>query len=113
VTFEKVRQAALKLPDVEEGTAWGFPTFRVKKKMFLCFRVDLGAVAVRATFDQRDAMIEEEPKTFFTTDHHRPYPWVLAYVTRLRATVLPGLVQMAWNHAVSENRSKSSKSKWK
>src|SRR6185436_2426078 len=104
MTFEKVRQAALKLPDVEEGTAWGFPSFRVKKKMFLCFRVDLGAVCVRATFDQRDAMIEEEPEIFFTTDHHRPYPWVLAHVTRLRAAVVPDLVQMAWKHAMAEQK---------
>jgi hypothetical protein len=56
VTFEKVRQVALKLPDVEEGTAYGFPAFRVKKKMFLCFREDLGAVLMHAPFDQRDAM---------------------------------------------------------
>jgi hypothetical protein len=99
MTFEKVREAALKLPDVEEGTAYGFPAFRVKKKMFLCFRKELGAVVIRATFDQRDAMIEEDPETFFTTDHHRPYPWLLVRVTKLRATVLPDLLQMAWTYA--------------
>lgn len=104
MTFEKVRQTALKLPDVEEGSAYGFRSFRVKKKMFLCFREDLGAVLVRATFDQRDAMIEEDPETFFTTDHHRPYPWVLARVTKLRAPVLTGLLQTAWKYAVAEKK---------
>src|SRR5688572_20330264 len=63
MTFEKIRQAALKLPDVEEGTAWGFPAFRVRKKMFLCFREDLGAVLMHTPIDQRDAMIAEEPET--------------------------------------------------
>jgi hypothetical protein len=112
MTFEKVREAALKLPNVEEGTAWGFPAFRVKKKMFLCFREDLGAVLMHAPFDQRDAMIEEEPETFFSTDHHRPYPCVLARVTRLRAAVLPDLLQMAWKHAAPiKRKGKASKSK--
>src|SRR6185436_11863151 len=104
MTFEKVRQVALKLPDVEEGTAWGFPAFRVKKRMFLCFREDLGAVVVRSSFDQRDAMIEEDPETFFTTDHHRPHPWVLARVTKLRPTVLPDLLQTARKYALAEKK---------
>lgn len=104
MTFEKVRQAALKLPNVEEGTAYGLPAFRVKKKMFLCFREDLGAVLLHSTFEQRDAMMEEDPETFFTTDHHRPYPCVLARVTKLRAAVLPGLLQMAWKYATPQKK---------
>jgi len=56
-----VRKVALKLPNVEEGTAWGFSAFRTKKKMFLCFRTDLDSIVVRTSFDQRDAMIEEDP----------------------------------------------------
>jgi len=107
MTFERIRQAALNLSDVEEGTAWGLPAFRVKQKMFLCFREDLGAIVVRAPFDQRDAMIQEDPEVFFTTDHHRPHPWVLARVSKLRGTVLPDLLQMAWKYAVGERREKS------
>jgi hypothetical protein len=37
VNFQAVRKAALALPGVEEGTAWGFPAFRTGGKMFLCF----------------------------------------------------------------------------
>lgn len=102
MTFEKIREAVLKLPEVEEGSAWGLSGFRVKKKLFVVFREDLGAVVLRATFDQRDAMIEEDPETFFTTDHHRPHPWVLAHVTKLRAPLLAGLLQMSWKYAMAE-----------
>ena len=94
VTFETVRKAALALPGAEEGTAWGFPAFRVSKKMFLCFRRDLDAIVVRATFDERDAMIEADPETYFTTDHHRPYPWVLARIGKLRPDAIGDLVRM-------------------
>jgi hypothetical protein len=41
MTFEKVREAALKLPDVEECTAYGLRGFRVKKKLFVVFREQL------------------------------------------------------------------------
>jgi len=94
-SFESVRRAALKLPDVEEGTAWGLPAFRKGGKMFLCFRQDLDSIVLRATFDQRDAMIAEDPETFYTTDHHRPHPWVLARLPKLNPTAVPDLLQMA------------------
>lgn len=94
VTFETVRKAALALPGVEEGTAWGFPAFRVSRKMFLCFRRDLDAIVVRATFEERDAMIEADHETYFTTDHHRPYPWVLARLGKLRRDAVGDLVNM-------------------
>jgi hypothetical protein len=102
MTFERVREAALKLPEVEECTAYGLRGFRVKKKLFLVFRENLDAVVFRATFDQRDAMIEEDSETFFTNDHYRNYPWVLGYVKKLRAPVVSGLLQMAWRHAVAD-----------
>ncbi len=34
-------------------------------------------------FEERDHLIEMDPDTFFTTDHHRPYPMVLAHPDRL------------------------------
>lgn len=102
MTFEKVRQAALKLPDTEECTAYGLRGFTVKKKLFMIFREQLDAVVFRATFDQRDAMIEEAPETFFTNDHYRNYPWVLARVAKLRTPVLSGLLQTARKYALAE-----------
>jgi hypothetical protein len=115
MTFEEVRAAALKLPEVEECIAYGLRGFRVKKKLFLVFREQLGAAVFRATFEQRDAMMEEDPETFFTNDHYRNYPWVLSRVAKLRAPVLSGLLQMAWKHGMAEKlkfgakRSKSSR----
>ena len=33
--------------------------------------------------EERDFLIEADPATFFTTDHHRPWPLVLARPERL------------------------------
>lgn len=99
MTFARIRALALAIDGVEEGTAWGLPVFRVDKKMFLCFRQDLDAIVVRAPSEQRDALIEEDPETFFTTDHHRPHPWVLARVKRLHPSVVPDLLRMGLRYA--------------
>jgi hypothetical protein len=106
LTFEAVRRVARALPNVEEGTAWGLPAFRTGGKMFLCFREDLDSIVVRATFEQRDAMIEEDPETYHTTDHHRPYPWVLARVSKLHPSALPDLLQMALRSAPPKKKRK-------
>jgi len=104
VTFETVRRVALSLPAVEEGTAWGIPAFRTGGKLFLCFRADLESIVVRASFEQRDEMMEANPETYYTTDHHRKYPWVLARLSNLSPDILPDLVRMAWQSAPQKKR---------
>jgi hypothetical protein len=106
LTWEAVRRVALTLPDVEEGTAYGFPAFRHKGSLFLAFRKDLGSIGLHSTFEQRDAMIAEDPETYHTTDHHRPYPWVLARVSKLHPGVLPDLLQMALRTAPPKKKRK-------
>ena len=104
VTFEHIRQVALSLPNVEEGTAWGLPAFRTSGKIFLCFRQDLDSIVVRASFERRDEMIATDPETYYTTDHHRPYPWVLARMTKLRLDVVPDLLRMGLQFTPQKNR---------
>lgn len=73
--------------------------------MFLCFREDLDSIViVPVPFEQRDAMIEEEPATYYTTDHHRKYPCVLARVKKLRSEILPDLLRMAWSAAAPKRK---------
>lgn len=104
MTFEAVRQVALSLPNVKEGTAWGYPAFRASGKIFLCFRKDLDAISIRASFDQRDEMMETSPETYFTTEHYRLYPWVLAHLKTLDPSVVPDLVRMGWQCVRSGKR---------
>jgi hypothetical protein len=99
VTFETVRRAALSLSNVEEGTAWRFPAFRAGGKLFLCFREDLDSIVVRASFELRDEMIAADPETYYTTDHHRNYPWVLARISKIHPDGVHDLLQMGWRSA--------------
>jgi len=102
VTFETVRRTALSLLNVEEGTAWGFPAFRTGGKLFLCFREDLESIVVRASFEQRDEMIAADPETYYTTDHHRNYPWVLARLSKLHPDAVHELLQISQRSAAQK-----------
>ena len=97
VTFADVARFAVSLPNVEEGTAWGFPAFRVGGKIFLAFRTDLESILISASsFEERDAMIAEDPETYWLTDHHRKFPCILVKISSVRAGDVEDLVRMGW-----------------
>jgi hypothetical protein len=104
LTFEMVRRAALSLPDVDETTWHGLAGFRRAGKLFLVFREQLDSIVVRAAFERRDEMIETDPETYYTNDHYRAYPWVLARLEALDAGVLPDLLRMGWQYVQRKKR---------
>jgi len=72
--------------------------------MFLCFREDLDSIVVRASFEQRDELIAADPETYYTTDHHRNYPWVLARLSKLHTDAVHDLLQIGWRSAAPKKR---------
>ena len=74
----------------------------------MCFREDLDSIVVRASFERRDEMITADPETYYTTDHHRNYPWVLARISKLHPDAVNDLLQMALR-AVPQKKPKARK----
>src|SRR6516225_5614975 len=78
ITFDTVREIALKLPGAEEGTAYGTPVLRVNGHIFTGIpinkEVEPNSLGIWLTdFDQRDALIEEEPETYYVKPHYLSY----------------------------------------
>lgn len=98
--FEAVRAAAAALPDVEVTTTWGAPTLKVRGKLFVCQAINKAAepntLVVRMDFAQRDALIEEDPTTYYLKEHYRDYPCVLVRLSRVHPDALRDLVQGAY-----------------
>ena len=46
--------------------------------MILYWNAQHDCPVFKVDFEERDFLIEADPETFFTTDHHRPWPMVLA-----------------------------------
>ena len=96
VAFEPVRKAAAGLPDVEEGTSYGTPAFRVRGRFFARLREDGESLVLRTDFDSRDAMLRAQPRIFYITDHYRDYPSVLVRLSVVRPAQLRELLADSW-----------------
>jgi hypothetical protein len=99
VTFETVRKIALSLENTEEGTSYGTAAFKVRGALYLRLKEDGESLVVRADFEQRDALIAEDPATYYITDHYLKYEWVLVRLARVHPAAMRDLVRMAWRSA--------------
>jgi hypothetical protein len=55
-----------------------------------------GTLIVRVALEDRDALLEDAPETYYLTDYHRRYPVVLARLSRLDEDALRDLLWMSW-----------------
>ena len=100
-----VRKLAMKLPDVEEGTTFGYPTFKVHGKPFAWFpkkkEVEPGSLGVRMSFIERDHLVHARPDAFYVTPHYRDYPSVLVRVWLLEDVELRELLRSGHEYVVA------------
>jgi hypothetical protein len=94
--FERVREIALALPGVQEGTSYGTPAFRVRGKFLARLREDGVTLAVKCDYPERDLRIEINPDAFFITDHYRGYPMLLVRLATVDEDDLRDLLELAW-----------------
>src|SRR5215469_12588382 len=77
VDFAAVREAALRLPGVEDGTSYGTPALKVRGKLLVRLKEDGESFVLIVDFDTRDILMRADPETFYITDHYRGYRAVL------------------------------------
>ncbi|HKE83253.1 MAG TPA: MmcQ/YjbR family DNA-binding protein, partial [Vicinamibacterales bacterium] len=91
-----VRAIGRTLSDVEETTSWGAFALKVRGKMFVCTAINKAAepnsLVVRMDFAQRDALLAEDPDTFYLKDHYIDYPCVLVRLSKVHPDALRDLV---------------------
>jgi hypothetical protein len=95
VTFDDVRQIALALEHVEEGTSYGTPAFKVRGKLIARLREDGETLVVGMDFDQRQELLAADPDTYYLTDHYVNYPWILVRLPIVHADALRDLLRGA------------------
>jgi hypothetical protein len=104
MTFEAVRQIALTLDQVEEGTSYGTPAFKVRGALMARLRPDIDSLVVRMSFDQRAELIAADPETYFITDHYLNYEWILVRLSRVEPDAMRDLLLGAWRSAAAAKR---------
>jgi hypothetical protein len=104
MTFEAVRKMALALDNVEEGTSYGTPAFKVRGALMARLRDDLGALVVRMGMEERQELMAADPETYFITDHYLDYPWILVKLARVHPDAMRDLLRGAWRSAAAEKK---------
>jgi hypothetical protein len=110
--FELVRTAGLSLPEVEASTRYdGSPVLKVCG----CFMAGLAShrsaepetLVVRASFEEREWLLEDAPETYYLTDYYRKYPLVLARLSRIDQDALRDLLSVSWRLTLPKTRRRS------
>ena len=99
--FDAVREVGLTLPQVEATTKYdGSPVLKLRG----CFLAGLAThpsaepdtLVVRASFEEREWLLEDAPDTYYLTDYYKPYPLVLVRLARVDRDALHDLLSVSW-----------------
>src|ERR1700737_5227428 len=94
MTFDDVRKIALAWPEVEDGTSYGPAALKVRKKMLARLKEDGDSLVMPGVpRDERDMLVEGQPKVFYFTNHYRDYPMVLIRLSKASAAPLERLLR--------------------
>jgi hypothetical protein len=100
ITFDTVREIGTQLPGTEVGTAYGSPALKVNGRMYAAIAINKEAepnsLGVYLTdFEQREALLADDPQTYYVRPHYEPYPIVLVRLARVTRDALEDLLREA------------------
>ena len=105
MTWDEVREIALRLPGVEDGMSYGAPALKVGgKHLIVRWREDLNAVVVKTTFEEREGLMAEQSDVYFITDHYLNYEWVLVNLATVTTAALEAVIARAHQLASKARR---------
>jgi hypothetical protein len=97
LTFAQVRKMLLAFPGVSEGPCYGTPGFRVGKKFLTRLHQARDSMVVKVgSIDERDMLLEADPKVFHIPDHYRNYPYLLVRIATVKPGVLRAMFERNW-----------------
>jgi hypothetical protein len=103
VTFDDVRKIALAWPEVEDGTSYGTPALKVRKKLLARLKEDGDSLVMPGVPpEERDMLVESQPKLFYFTDHYKDYPMVLIRLSKATRATFEPLLRRQWRALASK-----------
>ena len=99
VNFDIVRDIGLRLPGVQESTAYGAPALKVQGQLLACIPSNRSAepdsLVVRVDSDERTELLAAAPDVYYVTDHYVGYSAVLVRLSLITPDALRDLLGMA------------------
>ncbi|MHC6157545.1 MmcQ/YjbR family DNA-binding protein [Bradyrhizobium elkanii] len=102
MTFDDIRHIALTWPEVEDSSSYGTPALKVRNKMLVRLKEDGDSLVMPGVPpDERDMLVEHQPKVFYFTDHYRDYPTVLIRLSKAKRAAVEPLLRRRWRTLAS------------
>jgi hypothetical protein len=103
MTFDDIRKLALTWPEVEDGTSYGTPALKVRKKLLVRLKEDGDSLVMTGVpQDEREMLVESQPKIFYFTDHYKDYPMVLIRLSKAKRAIVEPLLRRRWRTLASK-----------
>ena len=103
MTFDDVRTIALAWPEVEDGTSYGTPALKVRKKMLVRLKEDGDSLVMPGVPPEaRDMLVASQPKVFYFTDHYKDYPMILIRLSKAKRAAVEPLLRRQWRTLASK-----------
>ena len=103
MTFDDIRKLTLVWPEVEDGTSYGTPALKVRKKMLVRLKEDGDSLVMPGLpLEERDMLVESRPKVFYFTDHYKDYPMVLIRLAKAKRAIVEPLLRRRWRVLASK-----------
>ena len=100
ITFETIREIGEQLPGTEVGTAYGSPALKVNGRIYAGIAINKEAepnslAVYLADFEQREALLADDPGTYYVKPHYEGYPVVLVRLSCVTRDALKDLLRGA------------------
>ena len=93
--FDRLKKAAVGLPEVEQSTSYGTPSLRVRGKSF-CRIKDADTVVVMVALEEKEMLLQAAADIYFETDHYKGYPAMLVRIREISDEELAHRLRAAW-----------------
>lgn len=89
---------------------YGSPALKLGDRMIACIAshksAEPGTLVLRTTFEQREAMIAEEPEMYYLKPHYETFPVVLVRLSRVSRDAMKDLLAGAFRVISDESAKK-------
>ena len=103
MTFDDIRKLALAWPEVEDGTSYGTPALKVRKKLLARLKEDGDSLVMPGVpSEERDMLVESRSTVFYFTDHYKDYPIVLIRLSKAKRAMVEPLLRRQWRALASK-----------
>ena len=93
--FERLKQAAAGLPEVEASSWYDTPALKVRGKGFCRVR-EAGVAVLMCSLEDKELLFAAAPDIYFETDHYRGWPAILVHIERIAPEELRHRLAIAW-----------------